>query len=223
MTLSHIELDFPLELSPQTVNVLVVENASQMFRFCAELCAQSEGGDGRFCLFDGSKPLSFSKEAKVVSDIFHISFSDKKAQNALVSSLNALAEQKLLVEFTALREKVFSFFDSVNGESDFPIDYSVDTGVSSLLKAFSVRWKEDYDDFLSQLVSYVRFCANLLKTRFFVFFNLKSFLNTERLSAFYHEVMLDDICLLLVENTVGEKLSCEKVTVIDCDLAEFVV
>lgn len=223
MTLSHIELDCPLELVPHTVNVLTIENTAQMNKFCSELCNQTEGEEGLFALFDGDKKLSFSKDVRIVSDLFHISFNDKKAQNSLIAELGALAEQNMLVEFSSLQEKVFAFLDQVNGESDFPVDYNVDVGVTTLLKAFGVHWQDTYDDFLARLVSYVNFCAVLLKVRCMVFINLKTFLDDDQLMMLYREAMHNEICLLLIESTVRDKLLDEKITVIDKDLAEFVV
>lgn len=92
-----------------------------------------------------------------------------------------------------------------------------------LIKAFGVHWQEDYDDVVERLSSYLKCFSSILKIRCFVFFNLKTFLDDEQLVNLYHEAMLDEICLLLVESTVRDKLPDEKITVIDKDLAEFVV
>lgn len=224
MILSHVDFEETMELSPETINVLVVEDEKRYFEICNELFRQCNGFDGDFVLSEKEKQLSFSKEVKFVSDYFGLSFKDKKAQNALIASVGKTVDLKLLADFSELSSEVFCFLDKLNAESDFEIEYDADTTVQTLLKAYNVRWKEDDSaTVLEKLVSYINFCSALLNTKLFVFVGLKNFLTVEQLQKLYLEARLAEVNLLLLENIQRDKIENERTKVIDRDLCEIVV
>lgn len=223
MILSHFDLEKPIELNSSVVNVLVVENETKFFDFCKEFAVQSKGGDGGFVLSDGDARLSIAKDVKFVYDFFEVNLNDKRAQNGLICCLQQIAESFLAVEYADLTETVFSFFEKLNGETDFSIEYNSDGSLPSLLKAYGVRWQEDFGGLLEALVSLIHFNARILKTKCFVFVNLKCFLNEDDLKRLYFEARLEDVCLFLLENSLKNKSDGEFVTVIDKDLCEIVV
>lgn len=223
MILSHFDLEKPIELNSSVVNVLVVENETKFFDFCKEFAEQSKGGDGGFVLSDGDARLSIAKDVKFVYDFFEVNLNDKRAQNGLICCLQQIAESFLAVEYADLTETVFSFFEKLNGETDFSIEYNSDGSLPSLLKAYGVRWQEEHGSLLETLVSLIHFNARILKTKCFVFVNLKCFLNEDDLKRLYFEARLEDVCLFLLENSLKNKSDGEFVTVIDKDLCEIVV
>lgn len=223
MILSHFDLEKPIELNSSVVNVLVVENETKFFDFCKEFAVQSKGGDGGFVLSDGDARLSIAKDVKFVYDFFEVNLNDKRAQNGLICCLQQIAESFLAVEYADLTETVFSFFEKLNGETDFSIEYNSDGSLPSLLKAYGVRWQEEHGSLLETLVSLIHFNARILKTKCFVFANLKCFLSENDLRNLYYEAGLEDVCLFLLESSLKAKLDGEFVTVIDGDLCEIVV
>ncbi len=223
MILSHFDLEKPIELNSSVVNVLVVENETKFFDFCKEFAEQSKGGDGGFVLSDGDARLSIAKDVKFVYDFFEVNLNDKRAQNGLICCLQQIAESFLAVEYADLTETVFSFFEKLNGETDFSIEYNSDGSLPSLLKAYGVRWQEEHGSLLETLVSLIHFNARILKTKCFVFANLKCFLSENDLRNLYYEAGLEDVCLFLLESSLKAKLDGEFVTVIDGDLCEIVV
>ena len=223
MILSHFDLEKPIELNSSVVNVLVVENETKFFDFCKEFAEQSKGGDGGFVLSDGDARLSIAKDVKFVYDFFEVNLNDKRAQNGLICCLEQIAESSLAAEYADLTETVFSFFEKLNGETDFSIEYNSDGSLPSLLKAYGVRWQEEHGSLLETLVSLIHFNARILKTKCFVFANLKCFLSENDLRNLYYEAGLEDVCLFLLESSLKAKLDGEFVTVIDGDLCEIVV
>lgn len=223
MTISHIELSSPIGLSSDTVNVLVVEPEDKFFSYAEELVSLSGGGDGLFALFDGDKKLSFKKDVKLTENIFDISFNDKKAQSFLIGELNGIAEGDLAAEYSALVQNIFSFLAKLGGQSSFPIEFDEETALQPILKAFDVHWQENYENLLERLSSMLKFYSSVFKIRCFIFINLKCFLTKEQLKLFYKEAELEDVCLLLLENTLKEKIDGEKITLIDKDLCEILV
>lgn len=224
MILSHVDFEEQVEISSQTISVLVVEDEEKYFEICNEIFLQCEGADGNFVLSENGKSLSFAKDVRFVADCFSLTFKDKKAQNALLATVCKLIEQKMLTEFSDLNQKVFGFLDKLNAESDFAIEYDLDVTAQALLKSYNVRWKEDDGaGLLDKLVSYVNFCSALLNTKLFVFVGLKNFLTEEQLRKFYHEMSLAEANVLLLENVCKRKLENEQIKVIDRDLCEIVV
>lgn len=223
MILSHIELSAPVELSPDKVNVLVVEPEDKFFSYAEELVALSNGGDGLFALFDGDKKLSFKKDVKLTENIFDIPFNDKKAQSFLIGELNGIAEGDLAAEYSALTQNIFSFLAKLSGQSSFPIEFEEDAGLQPLLKAFGIRWQEIYENLLERLSSMIKFYSSVFGIKCFIFINLRCFLSKEKLALFYKEAELEDVSLFLLENTLKDKIDGEKITLIDKDLCEILV
>lgn len=115
------------------------------------------------------------------------------------------------------------FFEKLNGETDFPIDFDTESSLTQLLKAYGVRWKDEKESLLESIVSFIHFNARILGIKCFAFFNLKNFLNEKDLKSLYYEAQLEDVCLFLLENTLKNKTDEEFVTLIDKDLCEIIV
>lgn len=221
--LSHFDLEKPLELTPAVVNVLVVENENKFFDFCKEFALQSKGNSGNFVLFDGDTKLSLVKDVKLLYDFFNFDLGDKRARDGLLNCLVQIAENNFAVEYSELVEKIYAFFEKLNGETDFPIDFDTESSLTQLLKAYGVRWKDEKDCLLESIVSFIHFNARILGIKCFAFFNLKNFLNEKDLKSLYYEAQLEDVCLFLLENTLKNKTDEEFVTLIDKDLCEIIV
>lgn len=223
MTLSHIELAFPIKLSSDVVNILVVENEDKFFEYCSELVGLASGGEGRFALFDKSAELPFPKNVKVISNFFDLNFNDKKGQTFLLNELAALCNGELAAEYAALTEHIYSYFSKLQSATAYPVEFDEETGVQQMLKAFGIHWQDEYNGLEDGLTSLIHFYAEVFKTKCIIFVNLKSFLPEEKILAVYKEAAYENVSLFLMESNLKSKLSQEKITLIDKDLCEIVV
>ena len=222
MKLSHCELETLFDLSPGNIHVLVVESETQFLKYCTELWEQTQGESGRFCLSEEERMLPLERHALLLSDYFSFFTDDKKFSGKLYRSLQEIAESHFLNEYQSLCEQMADFFAKLNAESDCPIEYDAEGGMTALFKAFGVGISRQ-QSFLENLLLYLRAQARFLKIRCFFFVNLKTVLSDNDLKLFYRETELNELCLFLLENTQKPKLKGETVTLIDRDLCEILV
>lgn len=221
MKLSHYDIETVFSIEPQTPNVLIIEDERLFYRYCNDLYQQISGNAGEFCLSNDGEIVKLSKTATIIFDYFTMQNNDKKVLQKFYQSLQHIVDDKLYFEFENLLRQFSSFFDKLNAESEFPIEYDDAEALLGILKAFDVKFEEE-DSFLPLLISNVRILSEFSKIKCFFFVNLKTFLNDEQLKSFYHEMQLDEISVFLLENNAKPKLPCETVVIIDRDLCEII-
>lgn len=220
MKFVHFDLDTVFDVVPETVNVLVVEPEDLFFRYCRELAEQMNGNPGNYCLSEGETVLPLSKAAVLVKDYLALNVGEKKFSAKLYRSLQEIAERHFLREYQKITELLADFFVKLNAESDCPITYDNDGGISALLKSFDVHIADDDDTLLERLLLFIHANVMFFNTRCFFFINLKTVLSEDSLLKLYHELKLREICIFLLENTQKPKLSGEQHIIIDRDLCE---
>ena len=219
MKLAHYDFENVFEITPDKVNVLIVESEDYFFNYCRELYCQTEGEDGNFCLSEGDTILRLEKVGVFVWDYMSLQSKDKRITTKLYSSLQQIAENNFLKEYQNICVLFADFFAKLNSESECSISYDEEGGMAALFKAFDVHVEEE-DGLLEKLILYVRLNVAFFKTQCFFFANLKTVLTEKALWAFYHEMQLNEVSIFLLENTQKPKLPCEVVTIIDRDLCE---
>lgn len=219
MKLVHYDLENSFDLSSNKVNILVLESEKQFFDFCEELINQYNGGDGRFCLSNGETTIPLSKAISIFSDYFSLNCNDKKLLNKLYASLKDTIEQKFILEYQEILQRLADLCEKLNSECDVSLDYG-EEDVTSLLKSYGVNFINDTSTLLSRLVNYMSILTSFSNIQCFVFFNLKTFLCENELLQLYKEAELNDICLFLIENTFKPKLPKEITVIVDRDLCE---
>lgn len=221
MKLAHFDFENTFEIEAGRINVLVVESEEKFFGYCAELFGQIGGASGNFCLSDREEMLSLSQRGAVIYDYFDLRFNERKFQSKLYRELQAVAEQNFLREYQQLREVLSDFLAKLNAESECPIDYNEDSGMTELFKSFGVCIQQE-ETLLDNLLLYMRVCEAFFGIKCFFLFNLKTVLTERQLLDFYHETELMDVGIFLLENVQKPKLKGEIVTIIDRDLCEIV-
>ncbi len=219
MKLVHYDLETSFDLSSDKVNVLVLESEKQFFNFCEELMNQYNGEDGRFCLSKGETIIPLSKAMSIVSDYFSLNCNDKKLVNKLYASLKDTVEQKFILEYQEILQRLANLCEKLNSECDVRLEYG-EEDVTNLLKSYGVKFIDDEPTLLSRLVNYMRILTSFSNVQCFVFINLKTFLCEDELLQLYKEAELNDIYLFLIENTFKRKLPQETTVIVDSDLCE---
>ncbi len=219
----HIDLENPIILSPDSVNVLIAENAFEFFKLTDELFKQFEGEEGDFvCLKDG-KQCALDKCGDIVYDYFKWDFNNKKVLNALYRQIEDIALNKEQEKYMDLVANVNSYVMNLIRDFSFELTFD-DLTINDILKSLSLRFETDYETIEEKIVCYVNLLSELKNTEFIVFVNLKSILNDEKLSQLYHHCKMAEISLLLIESNSSRKLlPQEKGIIITEDLCEIVV
>lgn len=204
------------------INVLNVENGKFFREVVQDFIMQTEGYSGNFVLSQADGFLQMSKCVSIVTDVFNLDFSDKKLQNKLYSSLTAVCEQNFQKEYLDLQQNFYAFFQKLNAESDFALDYAEELPLSSLLKSFSVCFETQNLNFIEKLCLYIDILTTLLGVKLIVFVNLKSCLSQTELLSLYQFINYNKINVMLIENGAKSKVENEFMVTIDNDLCEIV-
>lgn len=221
VSLYHVAIETPLVLAPEHVQLLIVEDPHEFYRFVHALDEQIGGGEGEFCFLRENKPVSPEAEGCIVCDPFHFELNDKKVVNLL---LKRLAEQCRHGGFQEQLSQIDGDVSKLFFElfSSFPFALTFDEmSVDTLLKNANVRFERTFDSLLEKTVCYINAMVSLKHCRFFVFVNLKGVLSDEDLRSLYHHCALEKISLLLLENSrCRPLLREEKAVIITEDLCE---
>lgn len=219
MNLANYGMETIFTISPEVVNVLIVEDEQYFYQICSGLFSQLKGEDGDFVLSDRDKIISLSKSSLLIYNYLDLTVNDKKIVSKLIVSLQETIQLTLFKEIDKLSAEFANFFEKLNAESDFPLEYDETDPAQILLKAMGVKIDEG-ETLLERLISYVEAAHVFLKIQCFFFINLKTILTEEQLQLFYSEMRQHEISIFLIENIEKKKLGNEKVVLIDRDLCE---
>lgn len=223
MKLAHDDFENMFFLTPDTVNVLIIESERAFYGYCNELYCQLSGEPGRFRLSHDDAEIPLAKSAVMFTDLLKFEVGDKKSTAKLYQQLQEAAENKYADDIVRLRFEIFGLLDKLDAESSCGISYDENTDLINILKAFGVKIAYDGNNLSEKLVTCLHALSGLLSIRCFFFVNLKTMLLPEGLSLLYREAELCGWNLFLFENSERPKLRGEKIRIIDRDLCEIVV
>ena len=190
-----------------------------MSKLVLDLIAQCNNLDGGFTLWDNDGITPLYKSADIVVDPFSadINRRDVLTQLYAIMKSDALGEDmyihtnELLSEIEKGFRKIINRQDP-NIESDSP-------DVLGLFKIMNVRF-EVSDSLLMRMCDYMDICREYLKTKLFIFVNLKSFLSESEVSQLYKHSSYRKHVILLIENKQSKTMDLENIRVIDESLCE---
>lgn len=217
----HASLETPLILSCGRVQLLIIENPHEFFKF-VDMFDKSIGGEesGLSFLRDG-KQISAETEGCIICDPFHFDLNDKKVLNLLFKNLAAVcrygnAQFGLSSVNTAIAQLYADLFDSL----PFSLTYGEAT-IENLFKCTDLHFEKTYDTLLEKIICYINALVELKHCKFFVFINIKTVLCDNDLKLLYHHCALEKVGLLLIEHSkVRPLLAEERAIIITEDLCE---
>lgn len=221
--LIHERLNEPIVFE-ESICALVVEKKEEFTRIVEEIRIQQQTGLGNFVLSDNEKTIDFSKKSDLMIDYFSLSLSDKKIINSLYKKIQSdyfsSGDETLMAEINKI---AFSLLDKIVVDSEFDLTYEKEMSFTEILKECGVRIVEDYDCLLDKIVTYIDTKIALDGIKLFITVNLSAFLSEEQMKELKKHCDYNRIHILLIENSIGENLPADKITVIDKDLCRFCI
>ena len=201
-----------------TATVLSIENPGAFATSVSQLIAQSAGEDGPWLLSRDFSPVGFSTLAQVVPQVCAIPWHNKRLTQAIARQVGQVAAANLPRAAPLLQGlQQYGFWLG----AQLPCQLQP-TGLQTpqdLAKALAFAPVPPAGDLASQLADYMALCSQLLGTRVFVFFHLKSYLPPSRLLQLYHQAQCLQLHLLLLEPAALPPVSpYEQVYILDRDL-----
>ena len=152
------------------VNTIVVENIEYFRRVVSNFIGQIDGAEGKFSLSHENKGLDLSKKALLISDIFDVNPSLKKANGKINKYIKTLS----IDSFEATRNitsDLEKYIDELLTDIDLPIVRSGTIDIDDILKISNIH-VEQGEDIIENLVNIFNVCTDLLDIRLFVFINI---------------------------------------------------
>lgn len=219
--IAHIHLETVMQLSEKYVQLLIVENPDEFFSMVSDLCRQFEGDQyGAFAFSSDGKIIEGAKYGAIISDVFHFDLNDKKITSLLHKKLEASALGENIALFNELASKTICFLQELAYSVPFSLDYSEPQPID-YLKAAGVKLENNYETLEEKIVCYINALIELKGCDYFIFVNLKSALNDEKLSQIYEHCQREQVGLLLIESGKNRPLlKNERAIIITEDLCE---
>lgn len=220
ITLSYPLFESSIDFNDNIVKVIVIENPTEFLKFETQLLLAMEDKSEELALFKNHEEIQFKKYFEVITDVFSLDKSNKKIINKLYAKLQELAYQEdMYLKTCELEKNINEYVINLSEFVDCNLDYE-QVDLLGVFKSVNLKITDDNISFIEKLCDFVDVFNEFLKINYFVFINLKSYLNDEELQEFYKFVSYKKINLLLLENHQRNKLPNENLTIIDNDLCE---
>lgn len=218
--IAHVHLETPLVLSEERVQLLIVENPHEFFKMVSDLVGQFDGTTGTFVFSRNGQMIEVAKYGAILSNFFHFDLNDKKILTLLQKRLETISFGEKLTLFHELSAKTMEFLGEIAFCVPFALDYSEPQPID-YLKTAGVKLEKDYESLEEKIICYLNALIELKTCEFFVFVNIKSVLNDEKLLQVYEHCRKEQVGLLLIESgKTRPLLPVEKAVIITEDLCE---
>ncbi len=218
--IAHVHLETPLILSDEFVQVLIVENPEEFYAMVFDLNRQFDGEQGTFVFSRNGQTVDVCKNGTIISDLFHFDLNDKKIITALYKRLEQVALGEKIILFNELISETMAFLSELAFEIPFAIEYG-EPQPSDYFKISGLKFEKNYENLEEKIICYINALIELKGCDFFIFVNLKSVLNDERLLRLYEHCNREQVGVLLIESQKQRPLlSMEKAIIITEDLCE---
>lgn len=221
MKLSHPNLSGYLLDNSFTCVEWIIESQGLFTKYVKELICQINKGYGQFVLSDSEKDIPLSKSTDIILNPFAISPNDKRILTKLYSDLeNVALGENMYAETVKISNSVYKYLSDIEFNSDYTLSFDNDMNIQGLFKIMNVHYEEPNESFLERLSHYIRIIASVLKVKFIILVNIRSFLTDEETGILIEECSMQDIQIMLIESTERKRLTNTKRYIIDKDQCE---
>ena len=179
----------------------IIESPGLFSKYLQELYEQCERKEGKFVLSDNDKELDLSKCVEIIGNPFAVDIKNRKILGKLYAELDELSGKEQMFEKTMrLTATVHEYILDLEQETNYILQFDNELEISALLKALGVRYEVIEDSFFERIVRYIKIAADVLKTKLFVFVNIRSFLSDIQMMELVKEISYQNIKVLFIEN-----------------------
>lgn len=204
-----------LEFKECMVNVLVVENEELFADITQSLWKLS---DDIFTVEEGDKTYNIGKVLECIINPFAIDCNDKRLLTKMYLEMKEETELLLQSEELNFRTNVINYIEQVCNSVNYELDFNYNFDIVDIFKTLGIRFSDEYDSLLEQIISYLRLKKRLLDVSVFVLVNIKQYLCKDNLEELYKMAFYEKIHIVLIEASEKEILKNERITIVDKDL-----
>ena len=216
--LSFPILDNPIEIAENVVNVLILESPRCFRELVCDIKEISNKLEGKTKLSKDFEIIPYDKFVHTVFSAEAIDINCKKILNKIIGNLREIAYSEIMCEKTMkINCEFLGYISDLTENTTLDLIYD-EFNIDSLLKVINLKIATNEKNFLENLCDYIDIVNETFGFEIFLFFNLKAYLEDEELIELYKHCNYRKIKLLICENTVRQKLTYEKLIIVDKDL-----
>lgn len=220
MKIAYDKMSIVIEMFPDCVSSLVVENAPFLYQLLIDFKLVMEGEDSGIVVSIQDKPVSASKTMVLVTDFVEFTLNQKSLLAKVISELDKIAKNEIYYQES--QKLLTSIENYILGLTlDFPCEISCEKlNIQNLLKGAGISIVDDYGNLEERILAYMDLVREFEEKELFVFVNLRCLVPPERLQLMIDTALTREYQILLIDNVEYPKLSKEKRIIIDEDFCE---
>lgn len=223
MKLVHPNLSGEIIKNDCYFSELVVESPILFMKYVKELLDQSNGLEGDFVLSKGDEIINISRKVEVVVNPFSINVNDKKVINKLYLELIKIANDgDMYLKTNMINQNIIEYLLVLEQNINTVLKFNNSIDLSSLFKSVNLKFDISFEDnsFLENVIKYIEILNEILGIDLFVFVNLKSYLEEEKINMIKKEAYYKQINILLIDDSFKYSNDSVNCYIIDSDKCE---
>ena len=221
MKIVHPDINMQIDFEDQTCCIWTIESPELLLNYITELQEQVIGNEGKFVLSDENEILSFKKDMSLILSPLEIDYNDKKFINELFKEIKDIVQSgELYEDYVFVKSELVKLMERISESNDYPLQYSEELEVSSLLKMMQVKFDFQDANYFERLITFVQLSQRLLRKKLLIFVNLSSFLSENQLVELKKIAKYEQIKILLINSYQLNYSFSYKWYIIDVDGSE---
>lgn len=221
MKIVHPDINMQIDFEDKTCCIWIIESPELLLYYITELQEQVIGNEGKFVLSDENEILSFKKDISLILSPLEIDYNDKKFINELFKEIKDIVQSgELYEDYVFVKSELVKLMERISESNDYPLQYSEELEVSSLLKMMQVKFDFQDANYFERLITIVQLSQRLLRKKLLIFVNLSSFLSENQLVELEKIAKYEQIKILLINSYQLNYSFSYKWYIIDVDGSE---
>ncbi|MBO5022014.1 MAG: type II-A CRISPR-associated protein Csn2 [Clostridia bacterium] len=218
MKLVHKNFDRQINFDENLFQTLIIENPQEFYSLTKQLISQIDGEYGEWVLSENGKILQIENIVSVIYDFFSLALSNKKIENGINAKvLNVFKEGDYFQEVQEIASEIHSLGEKISDNIDLPLESSEEITYQTICKLLSFKILEE-EKLVDKIATWVDVNIKLKNTKIFVFVNLQSVLDADKMATLLKQLKYWQVGVLNIASSdyAGSEIF-EKI-IIDKDL-----
>lgn len=212
--------NYEIPLYQDKVNLIVVPNLEYLYQVARDFVGQENGEDGKYQFFNDDRNLRFDSEVELITDMYKLSFLNRKITTSLQKRLiKEIFSQGIVDRFEEINRSISALLSDIRKSTLIHFTYDEEVGVEDIVKMYNVQYFDKYNNPYEMLYHYLDIVKDISKLKLLIIFHPLEFLNEDQLNELGQVCQFSNIYLLLFskEKIVSDKLNVS-ISVIDQDM-----
>lgn len=220
MRIAYDKISTLIEVRPENIEGLVVENPEFLYQLLMDLKKSLEGNENGFVFSKQDRIVPASRTVEFVADFINLQLGEKRLMNKILSGLEHIAlSGRFYQETQMLMTSIENYV--MNLTLDIPFDLVCEKqNIQGLFKGLGLSVADKYDSLEERILVYMDLVREFEEKELFIFFNLRSFIPQKRLELMVNTALEREHSILLIDSKEYPKLEKEHRLIIDEDLCE---